>query len=228
MSSPFEESDFIDRDLSASPGPGRAVPPPSALPTKPAQRPPSREEIEARVGENQARLADLKRAQEELERERAALEEARRRRAEFEVGRNEMLNNLTRGIGLLEKAEFDNRRQAEQMATSLTAFREAHAAVQAIREEAWTQETWNSELTRALTTIENARMEWNGARLKFPLLDGAVASPQTAADPSHPHPTDWFAGRSLGSLCRLGLALTWPVAVAFLLGALLLLIFLRR
>jgi hypothetical protein len=227
MSAPFEENDFVDRDLSASAAPGRAALP-TALPIPSTQRPPTREEIEARVGQNQARLAELKRAQEELERERAALEEARRRRAEFELGRTEMVAHLTRGIGLLEKTEFDSRRQAEQMAATLDAFRQAQAAVLAIREEAWTQETWNAELSRALTTIENARMEWNGARLKFPLLDGASASPDASANPRASAPVDWLEGRTLGELARLGLALTWPVAVTLLLGVVAVLVFLRR
>ena len=37
------------------------------------------------------------------------------------------------------------------------------------------------ELTRALTTIENARMEWNSARLRFPLLAGGKPDGDEAA-----------------------------------------------
>src|SRR4029079_13521246 len=63
----------------------------------PASRPPSREEIEAKVSDAHSKLAELKRAQEQLERERAGLEEARRRRAEFQNGGEEMTRHLTRG-----------------------------------------------------------------------------------------------------------------------------------
>jgi hypothetical protein len=38
--------------------------------------------------------------------ERGALEETRRRQTEFTTGRQEVIHNLTRGIGLLEEAEF--------------------------------------------------------------------------------------------------------------------------
>lgn len=227
MASPFAENDFIDRDLSAPGASGQATPP-TALPISPSRRPPTREELEAQVGQNQSRLAELKRAQEELERERAALEEARRRRAEFDAGRTEMLDHLARGIGLLDKAEFNARRDAEQMATTLAAFREAHAAVQAIREESWTQESWNSELTRALTTIENARMEWNAARLKWTILDGAAPTMPGAPDtPAARHP-EWLGARSAGDLFRLGLALTWPVAAVLLVGILAIVLLLLR
>ena len=71
------------------------------------------------VSEKQIKLAELKRAQEELERERAGLEELRRRQMEFQTGRSEMLQHLTRGIGLLEEAELTARRDTEQMARTL-------------------------------------------------------------------------------------------------------------
>ena len=106
---------------------------------RPPNRPPTREEIEALVSEKQIKLAELKRAQEELERERAGLEELRRRQAEFQTGRAEVLQHLTRGIGLLEEAGLNARRDAEEMARTLADFREALDKVQAINEQSWTQ-----------------------------------------------------------------------------------------
>lgn len=175
------------------------------------------------VSEKQIKLAELKRAQEELERERASLEEMRRRQAEFHTGREEMVQHLTRGIGLLEEAELNARRDAEQMARTLAEFREAVEKVQTINEQNWTPETYNVELTRGLTTIENARMEWNSARLKFPILTAAPAAKPDAmgGKPGSPYamPTDLF------QLCKVGLALTWPLV---LLGACIFLALLLR
>ena len=90
------------------------------------------------------------------------------------------------------------------------------AKVQAIRDETWTKENFPIELTRALTTIENARMEWNSARLKFPLLSGNL--PADPAAPSAPpgQPARALAGQSFLALCKLGLAFTWPIALAAL------------
>jgi len=177
-------------------------------------RPPTREELEVQVGETQSRIAELKRAQEELERQRSALEEARRRRVEFEVGRTETTGHLTRGIGLLEKAEFEARRDAEQLAKTLSGFREALARIESINEKAWTTETWSNELTRALTSIENARMEYNAARLKWTLLDDSAAPKgEASAAASADDPLSGWTRRPLRELCRVGLALTWPLAV---------------
>ena len=125
-----------------------------------------------------------------------------------------MLQNLTRGLGLLEEAEFSARREAEQMAKTIADFREAVSKVEAVREETWTKDNFGVELTRALTAVENARMEWNSARLKHPLLDGVIkeaAAPEKSAATTSVLPT-----QSFGQLCKFGLALTWPLAtVAF-------------
>jgi chromosome segregation ATPase len=225
MASKFDESEFIDTDYEStkqSLGLGTVTTSTmSAQPSLPS-RPPSREEIEAKVSDAHSRLAELKRAQEQLERERAALEEARRRRAEFQNGREEMLHHLTRGAGLLQETEFSTRRDAEQMSKTLFDLQEALAKVESLKEEVWTQENWNTELTRALTTLENARMEWNSARLKWPILDGAAAKKATqAAQGQHEPPglAGIVRGKSFLDLCELGLALTWPVALAVLLGS---------
>lgn len=104
---------------------------------------------------------ELKRRQEELERERSQLEEARRRRLEFDQGRTEMLEHLNRGIGLLTENEQSARRDAEQMARTLADLQAALGKVNALDEQSWTAENYAVELTRALTTLENARMESN-------------------------------------------------------------------
>jgi len=240
MASQFDESDFVDGDFVATqksfstPGfasaGSSATPAPSPIPAtttphpapafataaNPMNRPPSREEIESKVNETQARLAELRRAQELLERERSALEEARRKRIEFQNGREEMLQHLTRGIGILDEAEFNARRNAEQMKQTVGDMRGALEKVQAMNEEGWTEETWQQELTKALTTLENARMEWNSARVKWTILDGALVAPE---DQKTGGIGGLAQGKSFAELCRIGLALTWPVAVVTLIGA---------
>ena len=112
---------------------------------------------------------------------------------------------------------------AEQMRQTIGEFRQALAQVEAAQPEQWSAENYPTELTRGLTAVENARMEWNAARLKFPVLEGeasaATEGPRAAGAGS------LFEGRSLRELCRLGLALTWPLAAVALL-ALALMVFL--
>jgi hypothetical protein len=222
MSSDYDATEFVDGDLQGQKSTYAAT----AGAAGPALRAPSREEVETKVAEAQQKLAELKRAQEQLEHERAALEETRRRQMEFHAGRQEMIQHLTRGLGLLEEAEFNARRDAEQMSRAMVDLRDALTKVEAIHEETWTRDNFNIELTRALTTLENARMEWNGARLRFPLLAAMVhEGPPSPTQDGAPH--GLFATYSFGELCRLGFALTWPLA-AVAVAAILLMFLLRR
>jgi hypothetical protein len=117
-------------------------------------------------------------------------------------------------VGLLQEAEFNARRDAEQMAKALGEMREALTKMEAIHEETWTKDTLNVELTRALTIVENARMEWNASRLKFPVLEGAVTVvPENAVSPAMNPIQEALQQQNYAKLCKLGLYLTWPLAL---------------
>ena len=218
MAAEFDASEFVDDDFQLARKTGGAGD---------SSRAPTREEVDSKVSEMHQKLAELKRTQQELERERASLEDVRRRQLEFTTGRQEMVQNLTRGVGLLEEAEFAARRDAEQMAKALAGLREALEKVQSIREETWSRENLNVELTRANTAVENARMEWNAARLKFTLLNGA-ATEDGAAQQAPATLADALREKSYAEWCKLGLALTWPLALAGLGIFVILLVFLLR
>ena len=212
MATDFDATEFVDTDFQAHKSPQQSS---ASAFAGALQRAPTREEVDSKVAEAQQKLTELKRAQEELERERSALEELRRRQLEFQNGRQEMVQSLTRGVGLLQEAEFAARRDAEQMAKSLADLRAALVKVEAVQEETWNKDNFQIELTRALTAIENARMEWNAARLKFPLLSGVTAT-TTSPEQSEAAVASPFAEKSFGPLCKLGLALTWPLAAVAL------------
>jgi len=211
MATEFDASEFVDREFEAAQRSFRGTA--TTMTAKPddASRAPTREQVESQVGDLHNKLSELKRAQTELERERAALEETRRRQQEFTTGREEMIHNLTRGVGLLEEAEFAARRDAEQMARTLEGLREVLNKVQSINDQTWTKENFQIELTRASTAVENARMEWNAARLKWSMLSGeAMAKAEQAAAEKKPAT---LAEKSFAELVYLGLALTAPLLV---------------
>jgi hypothetical protein len=215
MASEYDPSEFVDNDFQTA---RRAASMASVTASAPSvvvdpNRAPSREEVEARAADMQTKLADLRRAQQELERERTGLEETRRRQTELSKGREEMEQHLTRGIALLEEAEFGARRDAEQMAKALGDLREALIKVQAVHEAGWTRDNFNTELTRALTAIENARMEYNSARLKFPVLSAEPVEVAPASNPANEFAQNLLRERSYAEWCKMGLALTWPVAL---------------
>lgn len=216
MGGDLDHSDFVDPDYERTRRGGGAMPSMAAAASAAGgARPPSREEINQQVTAAQQALIELKRRQEELERERSQLEEARRRRIEYEQGREEMLTHLTRGIALLDEAEQSSRRDAEQMSRSLGDLRTALDKVSALNEASWSAEAYHGELTRALTTLESARMEWNSAQVKWPVLTPKNGGP-SGNSPDAEDAAPLFHGKTPGELARLGLALTWPVAVAVL------------
>jgi hypothetical protein len=235
MGGDLDHSDFVDPDYerlrrSSGAAPSTSTTPGGATGGSAGGRPLSRDEINQQVTAAQQALIELKRRQEDLERERAQLEEARRRRIEYEQGREEMLTHLTRGIALLDEAEQTARRDAEQMSRSLTDLRTALDKVSALNESSWTAEAYHNELTRALTTLESARMEWNSAQVKWPVLTpkpNSSGGPDGLGAPEESAPL--FQGKSPSELARLGLALTWPVALAVLVvGTALALVLARR
>jgi len=210
MASQFDASEFVDDDFQTAQAAQKAG---TKVVTGDAKRAPSRDEVESKVGQMQDKLAELKRVQQELERERAVLEETRRRQAELVTGRDEMLQHLTRGIGLLDEAEFAARRDAEQMSKTLAELRDALTKIQGINEESWSKENLNVELTRALTVIENSRLEWNAARLKFPVLSASPTAEAAAVPGVDNSLPNMLQQQSWSQLCKLGLALTWPLAL---------------
>jgi len=205
---PYDDTEFVDRDF-PSPHPTMA-----STTNRPSGagsgRAPTREDLDAEVTATQHQLAKLREAQEQLERARSELEEMRRRRADFQNGRTDLRDQLTRGIGFLEKAEFEARRDAEQMTRSLDGLRTALGQIESLQEETWTDTSWGQELSRGLTIIDNARMELNSARLKWPVVDGFHAEQQ---GPTGGPSTQGLADLPLKALLRLGLALTWPLLV---------------
>jgi len=210
MATGFDASEFVDREFEAAQTSFRSATTMTAQPDE-TGRAPTRDEVDSKVGDLQSKLSELKRAQTELERERASLEETRRRQTEFTTGREEVIHNLTRGLTLLEDAEFAARRDAEQMARTLAEMREALNKVQAINDQTWTKDNFQIELTRANTMVESARMEWNAARLKWSVLSPEnleQAAAKEAAKTQAP-----LADRSFLQLCRIGFALTWPLAL---------------
>jgi hypothetical protein len=224
MSSDYDATEFVDGDFEARQTPRSGA----GGGAGPGPRAPTREEVDSRVAEKQQKLAELKRKQEELERQKASLEEVRRRQIEFQTGRQEMLQNLTRGLALLEEAEFGARSEAEQMARTLADLRGALSKIEGIHQDTWTQDSFDTELTRALTALENARMEWNSARLRFPLLATRPEEKTGAVPGPGPGLAALPAGHTFGQLCRIGFALTWPLALVGLLALGLLLALLLR
>ncbi len=210
MAGEYDDSEFVDHDFEAAEEP-------SVPASQPPVKAPTREELAEQVQAKQSRLTELNHEREELERERTQLEESKRRQTEFEQGRDEMAAYLGRGIGLLEEKQFAAQKDSDQMAATLGLLKESLSKIEGLNEASWSKETWNTELSRALAAIENSRMEWNSARVKWGFLDETHEQvKEENAGPNRPF-RPLTEPQTFPQLCRVGFALTWPVLLAGLL-----------
>ena len=226
---PHDEHDFVDREYEKAQGTAWSEPERLAVDSDASSMATggsAREQLDAKFGSTQQRLLALKQEQEKLESERIALEELRRRRSEYVRGRDEMIGHLTRGISLLEEAQEDARRNGIAMGESIEDFRNHLDKVSALSESEWEEAHLQRELTRSLTTIENARKEWLIAISRFPILSTKqgedLKEPQDmtrkgAGGSIHP-----WTSLSTWQMTRMGLALTWPLVVTLLLTSMVL------
>ncbi len=189
---------------------------------------PTLEEINAQVTATHKELAELQRLKEELDRKRAALEELKRKRTDFQLGRQEVIQRITRALELLDQAKIKAEREAEEISQSMYSLREALERVQSINESTWTADNLHVELARALAIIEQARLEWGAARRKFPLLDNPEEALNKSTFPMATSPIQILLKQPFKHLWKIGLALTWPLILTFLLMAFVLILFLRR
>ncbi len=81
-------------------------------------------EINLNIQRAEEQLLDLKRQQEEIERQKRELDELSRKQREFNEGRRDIVEKLTRGLVLLEREEFEVKRELEQIKIVRDSFAE--------------------------------------------------------------------------------------------------------
>lgn len=140
-------------------------------------------ELDARVELARQQMLELKRQQDQLERERLELEELRRREESFEQGKTEVINELSRMINLIEQEEFEVHKRASVLTHCRENFQDHHRLLCDIHETEWTSEELKSELNKACLVLDAARAELNKGRAQLSSLgDQAVDFSQ---NPSH-------------------------------------------
>lgn len=175
---------------------------------------PSAEEINSKVQEAQEQLLSLKRQQEEIERQKRELEDLSRKQREFEEGRREVQEKLTRGLVVLERQEFDIKREAEQIQIVRQNFSEQLVQIEAIDPTAWSSGNLNEELTRSLAKIDQAQALYAQARARLEAMRRLVDEEGGEAEADRENGNDYF------TMFKVGFAYSLPGVI--LLGFLLL------
>jgi chromosome segregation ATPase len=181
----------------------------------------SPEHLDSQVQKAQEQLLQLKRQQEQIEKQKRELEELSRRQEELERGRADMTDKLTRSLVVLEREAYDTQKKLEQLRATRESFGQHLELIEAIDPKSWNPSDLHKELSRALSTVDDARAEFSQQRSRLQAADeasGDVALPEAAPDVSELLET---GGRSFGRWVQIGLALSLPLIIFGLIALLL-------
>ena len=181
----------------------------------------SPEHIDSQVQKAQEQLLQLNRQQEQIEKQKRELEELSRRQEELERGRADMTDKLTRSLVVLEREAYDTQKKLEQLRATRESFGQHLELIEAIDPKSWNPADLHKELSRALSTVDDARAEFSQQRSRLQAAEeasGDVALPEAAPDVSELLET---GGRSFGQWVKIGMALTLPLIIFGLLALLL-------
>jgi DNA repair exonuclease SbcCD ATPase subunit len=172
---------------------------------------PSVEHLDSQVHKAQEQLLQLKREQEQIEKQKRELEELSRRQEELEHGRGEMSDKLTRALVVLEREAYNAQSRLEQIRAARESFSQHLELIEAIDPRNWNPSDLHKELSRALSTVDDARTEYNEHRSRL------QAGGRANGDPSLPDTTpDVYendGGRSFSGWLQIGLALSLPLII---------------
>jgi DNA repair exonuclease SbcCD ATPase subunit len=171
----------------------------------------SAENLDSHVQKAQEQLLQLKRQQEQIEKQKRELEELSRRQAELENGRTEMADKLTRALVVLEREAYSAQNRLEQIRATRESFTQHLELIEAIDPRSWNPSDLHKELSRALSTVDDARTEYSEQRSR---LQAAGATGGDASLPDVvPDNYENNTGRSFLQWLEIGVALTLPLII---------------
>jgi chromosome segregation ATPase len=170
----------------------------------------SPEHLDSQVQKAQEQLLQLKRQQEQIEKQKRELEELSRRQDELEHGRAEMADKLTRSLVVLEREAYNAQSRLEQIRAAREGFGQHLELIEAIDPKSWNPSDLHKELSRALSTVDEARTVYNEqrSRLQAVVNEGDASLPDVGTDAY-----ESSAGRSFSQWLQIGVALTLPLII---------------
>jgi multidrug efflux pump subunit AcrA (membrane-fusion protein) len=172
----------------------------------------SPEHLDSQVQRAQEALLSLKRQQDQIEKQKKELEELSRRQEELGRGRAEMSDKLTRSLVILEREAYDTQKKLEHLRATRESFGQHLELIEAIDPKSWNPAELHKELSRALSTVEDARTEFSQQRSRLQAAgeaDGDVSLPDPASDASDLS----NGGRPFGQWVQIGFAVTLPLII---------------
>ena len=175
------------------------------------EEPLSPEHLDSQVQKAQEQLLQLKRQQDQIEKQKRELEELSRKQEELERGRAEMSDKLTRSLVVLEREAYDAQKRLEQLRAMRESFGQHLELIEGIDPKSWNPTELHKELSRALSTIDGARVEYTQQRSRLQASNAAEGGEDTAL--AEIEPVFSSGGRSLMEWIKIGFAFSLPLIV---------------
>jgi len=170
----------------------------------------SPEHLDSQVQRAQEQLLQLRRQAEQIEKQKRELEELSRRQEELERGRAEMTDKLSRSLVILEREGYDSQKKLEQIRATHESFTQHLQLLEAIEPKSWNSAELPKELSRALSTVDDARTEFSQQRSRLEASGEAtdIDLPEVASGG-----LGLGGGKSFLQWMQIGLAVTLPLII---------------
>jgi chromosome segregation ATPase len=168
----------------------------------------SPEHLDSQVQKAQEQLQQLRRQAEMIEKQKRELEELSRRQEELERGRAEMSDKLSRSLVILEREGYDSQKKLEQIRATHESFTQHLQLLESIDPKSWNPAELPKELSRALSTVDDARTEFSQQRSR--LEAGSESSEMELPDVTSGS-MGLAGGRSFLQWMQIGFAVTLPL-----------------
>ncbi|MFL6526724.1 MAG: hypothetical protein ACJ8IQ_01365 [Chthoniobacterales bacterium] len=171
----------------------------------------SPEMLDSQVRKAQEQLIALRHEQDRIEKQKRELEELTRRQEELERGRAEMTDKLSRSLVILEREAYDSQKKLEQIRATHESFTQHLQLLESIDSKSWNPGDLPKELSRALSTVDDARAEFSQQRSRL-----EAAATNTDPDINLPEVapgTGALGGRTFAQWVQIGLAVTLPLII---------------
>ena len=171
----------------------------------------SPELLDSQVQKAQEQLLQLRRQADVIEKQKRELEELSRRQEELERGRAEMSDKLSRSLVILEREGYDCQKKLEQIRTTHESFTQHLQLLESIDPKSWNPSELPKELSRALSTVDDARTEFSQQRSRLEASGGGEAGEMDL--PEVTSATSGLGGKSFTQWMQIGFAVSLPLIV---------------
>jgi DNA repair exonuclease SbcCD ATPase subunit len=169
--------------------------------------------LDSQVQKAQEQLLQLRRQQEQIEKQKRELEELSRRQEELERGRAEMTDKLTRSLVVLEREAYETQKKLEQLRATRESFGQHLEILEGIDPKGWNPADLHRELSRALSTVDDARAEFSQQRSRLQAITTQDANDVPLPEAA-PEVMRGGGERSFGQWVLIGFALSLPLLTA--------------